>query len=98
MSSLSKAIPSTLKELRFHLCQTSPASAGLRSYINSNYLSLKAANPDLKVLIREAAAVSPRAFARFEQGVESEVGLANLTEKDVVKQLETLVKSSENPL
>lgn len=102
MSTFSKAIPSALKELRFHFCQSSPSSAGLRSvspslsfvpsflflffsfywklttalpyltwasknrqYVNSGYSALKTAHPELKVLIREASAVSPRVFARF---------------------------------
>lgn len=37
----------------------------LRSFILSKYPSIKAANPDLKVLIREARGVEPRVFARF---------------------------------
>jgi hypothetical protein len=37
----------------------------IRSFIQSDYLKLKAANPDLKVLIREAKDIPPRAFARF---------------------------------
>jgi hypothetical protein len=36
-----------------------------RSFIQSDYLKLKQANPDLKVLIREAKDIPPRAFARF---------------------------------
>jgi hypothetical protein len=36
-----------------------------RQFILASYPTLKASNPDLKVLIREARGVEPRVFARF---------------------------------
>ncbi|KAH8915429.1 hypothetical protein BT69DRAFT_1303756 [Atractiella rhizophila] len=64
-SILRKALPTALKELRLHGCQTSPASAGVRAFIQSSYLPIKTANPDLKILIREAHGTPPRVWARF---------------------------------
>ncbi|WOO78872.1 NADH dehydrogenase [ubiquinone] 1 alpha subcomplex subunit 2 [Vanrija pseudolonga] len=78
-----KQLPKAVKELRLHLCQTSPASAGVRQWISASYPALKASNPDVKVLIREAQGVSPRAFVRFERGVESQTGLDNFSANDV---------------
>ena len=46
-----------LKELRIHLCQTSPGSAGAREFINSNYAALKSANPEFPILIRECSGI-----------------------------------------
>ncbi|KAL7409727.1 putative nadh-ubiquinone oxidoreductase 10.5 kda subunit [Mrakia frigida] len=89
--SLSKALPTALKELRLHLCQTSPASAGVRAFLNESYLPLKAANPDLKVLIREAEGVSPRVLARFEMGRETQAPLADLSASQVTQRVEELI-------
>lgn len=36
-----------------------------RQFIKASYPAIKAANPDLKFLIREASGVEARAFARF---------------------------------
>ncbi|RSH84448.1 uncharacterized protein EHS24_005969 [Apiotrichum porosum] len=85
-----KQLPKAVKELRLHLCQTSPASAGVRQFIKASYPALKSANPDVKVLIREAQGVSPRAFVRFERGVEQQAGLDNLSETDVAAALTKL--------
>ena len=46
-----------LKELRIHLCQTSPGSAGARDFIGTNYATLKAANPQFPILIRECSGI-----------------------------------------
>jgi hypothetical protein len=40
---------------------TDPASG----FIQNAYPKLKAANPDLKVLIREARQIQPKVYARF---------------------------------
>ncbi|EIW69231.1 hypothetical protein TREMEDRAFT_39462 [Tremella mesenterica DSM 1558] len=91
MTTLAKSIPRTVKEIRLHLCQTSPASQGVRQFILSSYSGIKASNPDLKFLIREAAGVEPKAFVRWERGVESSTGLSGLNEKDVASALNQLV-------
>jgi hypothetical protein len=46
-----------LKELRIHLCQTSSASKGAREFIQANYTTLKSANPEFPILIRECSGI-----------------------------------------
>ena len=81
MSSFAKALSPALREIRILCCQTAHASAGTRyvhkgplSARNTNYRSqfvvseypvIKKHNPDLPVLIREAAGTPARVFARF---------------------------------
>lgn len=57
--------PKALKELRFHLSQSDAASNGLRQFLTKNYTSLKASNPNIPILIREAQHVRPTVYARF---------------------------------
>ncbi|KAL1920296.1 uncharacterized protein VTP21DRAFT_1442 [Calcarisporiella thermophila] len=90
--SLKAALPKALKELRFHFCQTSPTSNGLREFIATNYTTIKKANPHLPILIREASGSQARAFARFEFGREKKVVLENLSAKDIEQKLQDLVK------
>ncbi|WVQ83471.1 hypothetical protein IAT38_005612 [Cryptococcus sp. DSM 104549] len=94
MSSFAKQIPKAVKEIRLQFCQTSAASAGVRQFVQSAYPAVKSANPELKFLIREASNISPRAFVRFEKGVERETQLANLSDSDVGKALEQLVQKA----
>ncbi|KAI5795510.1 hypothetical protein EDC01DRAFT_614715 [Geopyxis carbonaria] len=54
-----------LKELRFLFCQTGENSAGLRAFLNRSYPAMKSNNPHSPILIREAAGVEPRVFARY---------------------------------
>ncbi|KAG0164867.1 hypothetical protein DFQ28_010267 [Apophysomyces sp. BC1034] len=81
-----------LRELRVHFCQTSPASNGLREFITKNYTSIKKANPELPILIREASGAEARVFARFDKGVERKVVLQNASAQDIQKTLAELTK------
>ncbi|XP_033922650.1 NADH dehydrogenase [ubiquinone] 1 alpha subcomplex subunit 2 [Pezoporus wallicus] len=83
-----------LRELRFHLCQRSAGSRGVRDFIEQHYVTLKKANPDFPILIRECSGVQPRLWARFEFGRERSVPLNNLSADEVAKALETIVKST----
>ncbi|KAJ6661349.1 hypothetical protein lerEdw1_014977 [Lerista edwardsae] len=56
-----------LKEIRIHLCQRSPASQGARDFIEQHYVTLKKANPDFPILIRECSDVQPKLWARYGQ-------------------------------
>ena len=57
-----------LKELRIHLCQTSPGSEGARDFIKSNYSILKASNPQFPILIRECSGIQvPNFFGLFNE-------------------------------
>lgn len=49
-----------LREIRIHVCQKSPASAGVRAFIENDYVGIKKANPQFPILIREASGIVPR--------------------------------------
>ncbi|XP_071426537.1 NADH dehydrogenase [ubiquinone] 1 alpha subcomplex subunit 2 [Pithys albifrons albifrons] len=82
-----------LRELRIHLCQRSAGSRGVREFIEQHYVTLKTANPDFPILIRECSGVQPKLWARYEFGKEKSVPLDNLTVDEVAKALESVVKS-----
>ncbi|KAF8963470.1 hypothetical protein BGZ46_000956 [Entomortierella lignicola] len=86
------AFAKSLKELRVHFCQTSAASNGLRQFVASNYTAVKAANPHLPILIREAKGAEAKIFARFEHGQEKKIVLDGLSAKEVEQKLEALTK------
>ncbi|CEH14899.1 NADH:ubiquinone oxidoreductase NDUFA2/B8 subunit [Ceraceosorus bombacis] len=90
-SSLARALPAAVKEIRLHLCQTGPASAGVREFLSSAYPAVKQANPDLPFLIREASGTPARIFARFERGQERHIELDGLSKADVEKRFSQLV-------
>lgn len=91
-STLARALSPSVKELRFLFCQQSSASAGARQYIVKQYASIKKANPDLPVLIREANGTPARVFARFERGVERHVEVDGMSADEVEKALGALVQ------
>ncbi|ERN06434.1 hypothetical protein AMTRI_Chr06g169260 [Amborella trichopoda] len=81
-----------LKELRVLFCQTSPASASTREFVQRNYTDLKTLNPTFPILVRECSGVEPQLWARYDFGVERCVRLEGLTETQITKKLEELVK------
>ncbi|CAG9782685.1 unnamed protein product [Diatraea saccharalis] len=81
-----------LKELRIHLCQTSKQSAGVRDFIQQNYVNIKKDNPNFPILIRECSGVQPRVWARYEKGVERSAPLTNLGASDVLSTIKQLLK------
>ncbi|NWR82608.1 NDUA2 dehydrogenase, partial [Furnarius figulus] len=81
-----------LRELRIHLCQRSAGSRGAREFIEQHYVTLKKANPDFPILIRECSGVQPKLWARYEFGKEKSISLNNMTVDEVAKALESLVK------
>ncbi|XP_006034212.1 NADH dehydrogenase [ubiquinone] 1 alpha subcomplex subunit 2 [Alligator sinensis] len=83
----------SLKEIRIHLCQRSPGSQGARDFIDQHYVTLKKANPDFPILIRECLEVKPKLWARYEFGREKCVPLNNLNVDQVAQALENIVKS-----
>ncbi|KJH41482.1 hypothetical protein DICVIV_12546 [Dictyocaulus viviparus] len=83
MASVIRLAGSNLRELRIHLCQNSPASAGVRAFIENDYVGLKEANPHFPILIRECSGIVPRIFARYEHGVERCVVLEDLSREKV---------------
>ena len=94
---MSKAAFTGLKavqELRFHLCQTSKGSEGVRNFLLSSYKNLKAASPTTPVLIREASGQEGKLYARYDFGVEKCVKLEGLDAKGVEKCLQDLVNAA----
>ncbi|NWS34158.1 NDUA2 dehydrogenase, partial [Polioptila caerulea] len=81
-----------LRELRIHLCQRSAGSRGVREFIEQHYVTLKKANPNFPILIRECSGIQPRLWARYEFGKEKSIPLNNLTVDEVGKALESVVK------
>ncbi|XP_062308969.1 NADH dehydrogenase [ubiquinone] 1 alpha subcomplex subunit 2 [Osmerus eperlanus] len=81
-----------LREIRLHLCQTSPASQGARDFVEQHYVALKSANPGFPILIRECSGVQPKLWARYDFGKETSVGLDNMTVDQVASVLQTVVK------
>ncbi|NXB53413.1 NDUA2 dehydrogenase, partial [Leucopsar rothschildi] len=73
-----------LRELRIHLCQRSAGS--------QHYVTLKKANPNFPILIRECSGIQPKLWARYEFGKEKSIPLNNLTADEVGKALESVVK------
>ncbi|OIT33442.1 PREDICTED: NADH dehydrogenase [ubiquinone] 1 alpha subcomplex subunit 2-like [Nicotiana attenuata] len=81
-----------LKELRILFSPSSAQSAATRSFIEKNYRDLKTHNPKLPILIREANSIEPQLWARYDLGVERGIRLEGLTEEQISKALEDLVK------
>ncbi|XP_010249399.1 PREDICTED: NADH dehydrogenase [ubiquinone] 1 alpha subcomplex subunit 2 [Nelumbo nucifera] len=81
-----------LKELRILFCQSSLASATTREFVQRNYKDLKTLNPKFPILIRECSGVQPQLWVRFDNGVERGFHLEGLSETQIVKALEDLVK------
>jgi NADH dehydrogenase (ubiquinone) 1 alpha subcomplex subunit 2 len=81
-----------VRELRIHLCQTSPASSGVRQFIEKHYVDLKTMNKNTPILIRECANVQPKLWARYEFGKEAHLPLTNMSESQVLSALEKLTK------
>uniref|UniRef100_A0A9J8B7G4 NADH dehydrogenase [ubiquinone] 1 alpha subcomplex subunit 2 n=2 Tax=Cyprinus carpio TaxID=7962 RepID=A0A9J8B7G4_CYPCA len=88
-SNLSK----NLREVRLHLCQKSAASHGTRDFIEQHYVTLKKANPELPILIRECSGVQPVLWARYGFGKEHNVSLDNMNADQVAKALESVVNA-----
>ncbi|XP_026485176.1 NADH dehydrogenase [ubiquinone] 1 alpha subcomplex subunit 2 [Vanessa tameamea] len=89
---MSVRLGGALKELRIHLCQTSKQSAGVREFIQKNYVNIKKENPNFPILIRECSGIQPRVWARYDKGVESSTPLTNLGANDVLSAIKQLIK------
>ncbi|XP_033631631.1 NADH dehydrogenase [ubiquinone] 1 alpha subcomplex subunit 2-like [Asterias rubens] len=89
-SAAARRLPQHLKELRIHLCQRSPASQGVREWVETSYVDLKKANPKFPILIRECSGVQPKIYARYEYGRETSASLENVTSQQVADTLGTM--------
>jgi NADH dehydrogenase (ubiquinone) 1 alpha subcomplex subunit 2 len=81
-----------VREVRIHLCQKSVSSAGVRAFIEKNYVDLKRLNPLTPILIRECSDVEPKLWARHEFGHEKSLSLTNMNESQVLNALENIAK------
>ncbi|KFK35234.1 hypothetical protein AALP_AA5G257600 [Arabis alpina] len=93
MASWRGNISKCMKELRILLCQSSPASAPARAFVEKNYKDLKSLNPKLSILIRECSGIQPQMWARYDMGVERCVNLDGMSEPQILKALEDLAKA-----
>lgn len=82
-----------LKELRILFCQTSPASSSTRAFVENNFKDLKTLNPKFPILVRECSGIEPQLWARYDMGVEKGVQLEGMSEGQILKALEDLVKA-----
>ncbi|QPC69812.1 hypothetical protein HYE68_000564 [Fusarium pseudograminearum] len=89
------AFTKSLREVRFLFCQTSEQSAALRSFITRSYPTMKRNNPNIPILIREAAGTQPKIFARYEQGVEKSQILEGLSDKEIEDTVTSLVQPAQ---
>ncbi|KAI9722562.1 MAG: hypothetical protein M1828_004557 [Chrysothrix sp. TS-e1954] len=83
-----------LKEVRFHLCQSSEHSAATRAFLTRAYPTMKRANPHTPILIREALDVEPKVWARYEYGTEKMQPLSGLDDKGVESRVTELVQAT----
>lgn len=58
-----------------------------RSFLVKSYKPLKAANPDLPILIRECSGVEPMLVMRLDKGVEIQKSLKDLSEPEITNLL-----------
>lgn len=86
-------LPTSLKELRFHLSQNGDASKPLKQFLTANYPGLKSQlKYQVPILVREAYGISPSIIARFEKGKEVRSNLEGLDEKGIDSAFKTLLK------
>ncbi|PVI05887.1 NADH dehydrogenase, alpha subcomplex, subunit 2 [Periconia macrospinosa] len=83
-----------LKELRFLFCQTSEQSAATRNFLTKSYPTMKKHNPHTPIMIREAAGIEPKVYARYDFGKEKMISLKGLDDKTIEQQVTDLVKST----
>ncbi|KAH8251155.1 hypothetical protein KR032_000266 [Drosophila birchii] len=81
-----------LKEVRIILDPKCVASKGAREYVQKFYPNLKKQNPDLPILVRECSGVQPRLYARYDNGKEVSLPLANKAAPDIHKNVEAVGK------
>ncbi|KAM5346817.1 hypothetical protein ACJ41O_009822 [Fusarium nematophilum] len=89
------AFTKSLREVRFLLCQTSEQSAAVRSFLMRAYPTMKRNNPNVPILIREAAGTQPKVYARYERGTEKSQILEGLSDKQIEDAVTGLVQSTQ---
>ncbi|KAF7513589.1 hypothetical protein GJ744_008883 [Endocarpon pusillum] len=87
------AFTSGLREVRFHLCHSSPASDAARSFLKRAYPTMKKHNPHIPILIREATDTEPKIWTRYGRGKERSESLSGLSDKEIEDRVTSLVKT-----
>ncbi|XP_013619128.1 PREDICTED: NADH dehydrogenase [ubiquinone] 1 alpha subcomplex subunit 2-like isoform X1 [Brassica oleracea var. oleracea] len=64
-----------------------------RTFVEKNYRDLKSLNPKFPFLIRECTGIQPQLWARYDMGAERCVNLDGMSESQILKSLEDLVKA-----
>ncbi|KAK9955910.1 hypothetical protein ABG768_015751 [Culter alburnus] len=65
----------------------------VQDFIEQHYVTLKKANPEFSILIRECSGVQPMLWGRYGFGKEHSVSLDNMNIDQVAKALETVVNA-----
>lgn len=78
-------ISPAIKEIRFLLPQ---ASSALKTFALNAYPAIKAKNPYLPVLIREAQGVKPTVVVRLDKGIEVKKHVADFTDSELKEFLQ----------
>ena len=90
------AIAKNIRELRFVMCQQSPASMGARQFVAKNYLDIKSSAPTTPFIVRECLGAQPNVMVRYDFGVEKRVYLNELTAEEVDKAVGELVLDADS--
>ena len=76
MSKAAFACLKAVQEIRFHLCQTSKGSEGVRNFLLKSYKNMKAASPATPILIREASGVEGGIVVRQGTDIFNPAGIS----------------------
>ncbi|BFZ64243.1 hypothetical protein YB2330_005382 [Saitoella coloradoensis] len=87
------AFSQAIKEVRFHFCQTSETSNGVREFLQKSYPVMKKHNPTTPILIREAFGVPAKMYVRYEMGREEKKSLDGLGKANVEKEVSAVLKA-----
>ncbi|EGX95125.1 NADH-ubiquinone oxidoreductase 105 kDa subunit [Cordyceps militaris CM01] len=75
------------------LASDESANAGIASnFLVRAYPTMKKNNPNVPIMMREAAGTVPKVFARYEFGVEKAQSLEGLSDKQIEDTITGLVK------
>lgn len=92
-SVFTKALPAAVKEIRVHFSPQGAQSAGARQFVLSHFKTIKASNPNLPFLVREAQNTPARMFVRLERGVEKKAEIDGLEASAIEKKLTELLSN-----
>jgi len=83
-----------IHEIHFNFCPKSKSSAGVRNWINKNYVDLKQLNPRLPFLIRDFEDIEPKVRVYYDFKIV-EAPLTNFSEEEVEQKVIEFVQLSD---